>query len=176
MLTIVGGCYRELCLQPQWRQLFGSGVRAAAAVRLLLPEPPTLITTISHSELLSLSRLAASYNFHIQTYIRSASIEFHYDHPLAQPRQYSCLDTLEQIDPINVVADVALSFSLIEVSTRVTAKKLVYDPQAGGKALPPSVASIKADRLAVVANISEVRSMLTNLTGAGRRRTSERLS
>lgn len=28
MITVIGGCYREVCLRPAWNQLFGSGVRA----------------------------------------------------------------------------------------------------------------------------------------------------
>lgn len=35
MLTIVGGIYREVCLRPQWDEVYGSAGRAASAVARL---------------------------------------------------------------------------------------------------------------------------------------------
>ena len=33
MLAIAGGTYREHCTEGDWKQLFGSGLRAAAALQ-----------------------------------------------------------------------------------------------------------------------------------------------
>ena len=35
MLTIVGGIYREICLRPQWDEVYGSAGRAASAIARL---------------------------------------------------------------------------------------------------------------------------------------------
>ncbi|MFO0851841.1 MAG: PfkB family carbohydrate kinase [Gemmataceae bacterium] len=165
MLTVVGGCYREACLRPGWRQLYGSGVRAVAAARPLLPEPPTLVTAAAEDEARSLARMAATYDFRIRLHHRPSRIEFQYDHPLAPPRLHPDLGDIGHTPPVEVDADTVLTFSLIEATTRVTAKTLVYDPQAGRRAIPPSAANARAERLAIVANLGEVRAMLTVRTG-----------
>lgn len=163
-LTVVGGCYTEVCLRPSWRHLYGSGVRAAAVARRLLPEPPVLVTAVAACEERNLARVAASYDFHVRAHRRAAPAEFQYDHPLAPPRLYPALDALGLVDPIGVSADSVLAFGLIETATQVRDKTLVYDPQAGGRALPPSAANA-ADRLAIVANLEEVRAMLAARAG-----------
>ena len=37
MLTIIGGTYREICDDPSWDELYGSGLRAAIALSTHIP-------------------------------------------------------------------------------------------------------------------------------------------
>ena len=36
-MIVAGGTYLEVCMRPEWRRLFGSGLRAASAVAGLSP-------------------------------------------------------------------------------------------------------------------------------------------
>lgn len=166
MLTIVGGCYREVCLRPDWNQLFGSGVRAAAAVAKLLPTPPRLVTRAADRERRSLAFLAGTYDFALDTHPRPAPVEFQYDHPLTPPRLYPDRRDIGPVPSFEVEADCVLAFSFIEGDCRVAAGRLVYDPQAGRRAVPPSQAGLRSSHLAIVANLGEARAMTLALGGS----------
>lgn len=165
MLTVVGGCYREVCLRPEWNQLFGSGVRAAAAVTALLPSPPLLVTRAAGRERRTLAVLAGTYGFGLDIRPRPGPVEFQYDHPLTPPRLYPDRRDLGPVPPLAVEADCVLAFSFMEGDCRAAAGTLVYDPQAGRRALPPSQAGVRSNRLAVVANLGEARAMALALGG-----------
>lgn len=162
MLTIVGGTYREICLHPRWDATFGSGVRAAAAVASILSdagvELHTWVTPAGRGEL---EAIAATFGFGHKVQPRFDDIEFQYDHALSPPR---LLPDQRDISPIaagTVACERGLSFGLIECEPKVKAKTLVFDPQAGRRARPPSACGHLADRVAIVANLTEVAAMLS---------------
>jgi len=165
MMTVIGGCYREFCLRPEWNQLFGSGVRAAAAVATLLPSPSRLVTRAAERERRTLSFLAETYGFDLDISSRPCPVEFQYDHPLTPPRLYPDRRDIGPVPPIEVDADCVLAFSFMEGAYRAAARRLVYDPQAGRRAIPPSQAGVRSPHLAIVANLGEARTMAILLGG-----------
>src|SRR5262245_1371014 len=82
MITVIGGCYREVCLRPAWNQMFGSGVRAAAAISELTPTPPHLVTRAAGCDRRTLGLRATPYGFDLDVHPRPVPVEFQYDHPL----------------------------------------------------------------------------------------------
>jgi hypothetical protein len=62
MLAIAGGTYREHCTEGDWSQLFGSGLRAAAALQST-GEEIQLFTYVSTSEDLPLAEATAQGTF-----------------------------------------------------------------------------------------------------------------
>lgn len=164
MITIVGGTYREVCLHPKWDRIYGSGLRAAAAIAALSRErigkPPLLHTWVSPSKEEVLTTLSETYGFDVALHHRKDDIEFQYDHGLSTPRLYPEHEDLAYIEPETIAADDVLSFSVIEGNVTINAKRLVFDPQAGRRAVPPSASGHSASAIAIVANLTEVRAMI----------------
>ena len=84
-MIVAGGSYLEICLRPEWRRLFGSGLRAAAAVARL--SPGTILHTYGFREWEKDIRHSA-HAFGVDAAIRtmSESISFSYVHPLSEAR------------------------------------------------------------------------------------------
>jgi nucleoside 2-deoxyribosyltransferase len=162
MLTVVGGAYREICLRPQWNQLFGSGVRAAAAVSKLASAHGgvELHTWVSPSEEIPVEDTAASYEFQLIKHHRQQAIEFQYDHAIGPPRLFPNRDDLSVPSVETITAQNAVCFSIIEGNFRLQAEKLVYDPQAGRKARTPRDSGHSANTVGIVANLEEVKAMV----------------
>lgn len=163
-LTIVGGCYREICLHPRWNQLFGSGVRAAASLSALQKTITAGSATVLHTwacpkETQELSYLAAAYEFQLNAHERSDCIEFQYDHSMAPPRILPEIQDIHRPPDLQLEADTALYFGLIESECIIKAKGIVYDPQSGRRARSPSKCGVTTERLAIVANLTEATAM-----------------
>jgi hypothetical protein len=164
MLSIVGGAYREVCLDPTWDYLFGSGVRAAAAVSALASQRKRSVKLhcwISESEQQELDLVAKTFGFELAAMGRSQAIEFQYDHPLGPPRLFPAAKDIEPAAPPTIETENALVFGLIETQPIIHASRLVYDPQAGANAIPLAQTGHKAKQTAIVANATEVKAMLS---------------
>ncbi len=162
MLTVVGGAYREVCLHPQWNALFGSGVRAAAAVAQAANTGGVkLHTWVSERRTDEIRGIAASYGFDVQVHRREQEIEFQYDHGLGSPRLYPDPRELRVVSQETITGDHVLCFSLGVGEFRGLAQRLVFDPQAGHRARSPRVSGHTAGTLGIVANLGEVQAMLT---------------
>ncbi len=167
MFTVIGGCYRENCLHPDWNQFVGSGGRALLAVESLV-DKARLLTCVSNSERGALERLKRQTSNPITVLAqRESPIEFQYDYSAAVPRLFPDLADLDQTPPFDPPDDCenALLFSFIEFDAvpRVKARKLVYDPQAGHRAVPFSDTGSTADSLALVMNATEARTIAGRL-------------
>lgn len=161
MLTIVGGTYREICLHPRWDQTFGSGLRAAAAVSSIANGSQIeLHTWVRSSRRMDLEAIADSFRLRVQIQTRFDDIEFQYDHALAIPRLFPDREAIVPITVDAITGELVLCFGLIECKPPINADVLVFDPQAGHRARPPSVNEYKFSRLAIVANFKEICSML----------------
>lgn len=160
MLTIIGGSYREICLHPRWDATFGSGVRAAAAVASVVADAGVeLHTWVTPAGRADLEAVAATFGFRHRVQPRVDEVEFQYDHALSPPRLFPDQRDITPITAGEVCCDNALAFGLIECEPRVRAGTLVYDPQAGRRARPPSAVGHRADRVAIVANLAEAAAM-----------------
>ena len=164
--AIIGGTYREVCVSPAWDQLYGSGLRAAAACTQLAQERGgkiTLHTWAASSESCEVQCRADTYGIDLDLQLRANPIEFRYEHPLSRPIIYPAPELIDSINHRAVDSETALVFGLLEGTVPVSAKRLVYDPQAGTKAVPFGKTQLRASESCIIANLMEARSMLTSL-------------
>lgn len=151
-MKVVGGVYREICERPYWDRLFGSGLRAAAAISSLSPgsELHAYVPRAWRDDV-----IASAKSFRLSPTLHSSSeeISFSYFHPLSRvtidPPTPSIAPTFE------VSGEVVLRFGFIEGDVRVGARSAVYDPQTGQTSPTFRSNGSTAQRLAVVLNAWE---------------------
>jgi hypothetical protein len=175
MLTIVGGTYREICYEPDWNQLYGSGLRAAIAASAIVEKagvgPTKLITWECPDEQSELRFRAESFGVTADIFDRSEAIEFQYEHGLSDPMNSPAIESLSRVAPMTCDLDTVLLFGILEDrlpgspnnNIVVNAKTLVYDPQSNNRSIPWSETGSRADRLAIVANYAEALAMARRL-------------
>lgn len=162
-LTIAGGTYHELCLEGDWQQMFGSGLRAAAA--LARRGQPILYTFVAEMELSLVQTIAHTFGVRLSHTSSSQSVTFRYSHGLSTPSISPPLNMLAPSSSIRVAGEHVLRFGMLEGEAIVDAEMAVYDPQS---AYSPSLFSSngsRAGRLAIVCNRLEAR-LLTGKTAA----------
>jgi 7-cyano-7-deazaguanine synthase in queuosine biosynthesis/nucleoside 2-deoxyribosyltransferase len=147
--TVVGGAYREVCVEPAHRRYFGSGVRGAAAIR---ENVERLVTVLDEESLPEVQ--AVLQNVPIDHVQRERAIEFFYDTPLSSPSlQWDRSDAAVQIP--DIVAEDAVVFGMVEALPIVSAERVVVDPQHS-LSLDQLRRIVSADELVIVANQREI--------------------
>lgn len=157
-MIVVGGTYSEICFEPIWENIYGSGFRA---VNLLIDNGYsetinfyTCADTEVKAHLDYYKKLNTNFNFHIEKIKKSP--EFHYDHPLKTPRiiprpDVYCTNTKK----ISAKGNNILAYGLIEASILVKGKNVVYDPQSPVNPIPFSATGSTAEKLITIVNIGE---------------------
>lgn len=152
--TIVGGFYREICRFPQSDEFWGSGGRAAAAIRELGIET-LLLTAVDRKTEPILATIAKTLGFEYSRELVPETITFRYEHGLSTP---IISPPLNVVRPINyeASADCVLQFGMLEANVSVHAHTVIYDPQDpfAPKHFSPEK---KPSRLAYVVNSSEAK-------------------
>ena len=148
-MIVAGGTYRERCVAPRADLLFGSGGRAALALRDL--EHAVLHTFHPDAE-----EVRISFGADAVVHDSSAVITFEYLHPLAQPRVSP--DPHPWCGLVEVSGERVVRFGCLEGEFVIDAHAAIYDPQSG--ACPRFGANgSRAERLALVLNAGEARLM-----------------
>ena len=160
MTTVVGGVYSERCIEPNWREVYGSAGRAAAAISGAVPGV-RLVTYRSDQLGDGLANLAAAFDLRLAGPPVGFAIAFDYTHSLAVPRIVPRPDAIHQQPPIEVEDDVVLRFGMLEGTARIRARRAVYDPQSAFDPRPFGENGSVADELALILNQREA----TCLTG-----------
>ncbi|MGN6194991.1 MAG: PfkB family carbohydrate kinase [Ginsengibacter sp.] len=161
-MTIIGGVYDEICFEPRWEEKYGSGLRACRVINSLDSQINIAFHTFGDdNSILYLDQINKVFPKIKSTIVKiERTISFYYDHPLIIPRIYPRLDTINKENNIlKVKGDNVLYFGLIEGIVKVTAKKMVYDPQSPTNPIPFSTTGSKADTLTVVTNFTEASKM-----------------
>lgn len=157
-LIVVGGIYHESCIWPEWDQIYGSAGRAASAA----------VRHVERVELVSRARVdiaqifaayASSYGFDLRLEDSPQTLSFDYVHSLSSPSTRPAIEKMIRVPDLEVRGDVVLRFGMVECSAIVNARCCIYDPQFGDKPEHFSDNGSFAERLAIVANQSEVRRM-----------------
>jgi hypothetical protein len=168
-LTVVGGSYVERCCFPASANVYGSGLRAAAAVakrgaRIRLE------TFIGQSSRPDLEATAAIFGIELVAHDYPETFVFDYLHSLAPPIVHPA-KAVDGIDPLRLAADCVLCFGMMEGNPVVNARAVVYDPQSPADPRPFHENGSTAERLAIVCNRREARrlSERNDLTEAGQR-------
>lgn len=155
-MIVVGGIYGERCVVPTWRQVFGSGGRAAAAISSLC-RSVELHSYCSSSRLDDARATLAVFGVTLVAAESDVSVDFHYFHPLSCPEMIppSALLGVQNSSPIAVSGRVVLRFGMVEGDAVVDADIAVYDPQSGMNPAHFRKNGSQAKRLALVLNDAE---------------------
>lgn len=156
-LSIVGGVYRERCIEPLWDYVYGSAGRALAATSALVPGT-RLVTYVDEVTKPAAMTLASDCGGSLEAHETDRSICFDYLHPLAAP-QITPPPGSATNPAIHVTDDVVLRYGMMEGDAIVDAKVAIYDPQSAYGASRFGANGSKAERLAIVLNQVEARSM-----------------
>lgn len=158
-MHIVGGSYLEQIHQPYWKEFYGSGMRAAAAIASL-SRRVTLQTYLSEGEMTIAKAKANSLGFTLQAASRKDPISFKYFHSLSRPEITPHPMMIRREDSIHIEADeCTLRFGFMEGDAVVKSHTVVYDPQSAFKPEEFSANGSSADRLALVLNSGEAKTM-----------------
>lgn len=160
MIKVVGGTYLEHCADPFWNELYGSGLRAAAALSTL--SEIEFYTYASNKELANLKIFATSFGFSYFSETRPDSISFSYEHPLSAPKVSPPIGLFSSRPAIKVDGEVVLRFGMLEGNAQVNADRAIYDPQSAFNPEPFHANGSKAKHLAMVLNYAEA----ARLTGS----------
>lgn len=160
MLEVVGGTYLERCLYPEWDALFGSGLRAALAVRTLGAEA-TLHTYVSGIDLPALKARTVVGGIKIHPHEVKRTVAFEYFHGLSTPVITPPPHVITKAKPIKLTAANVLQYGFIEGDAIVHGESVVYDPQSPQQPVLFNGNGSTAGRLAIVCNRTEGR-LLTN--------------
>lgn len=157
MIHVVGGTYVELCREPSWSELFGSGLRASLALAAL-PEQVRFSTFVGPKERPVLE--AKAIGFETIFTETAETVRFSYLHPLStpaiEPETYaSSCETKPQT--IQIKGRKILRFGMIEGSAKVEGEMVTYDPQSPNNPRPFTENGSIANHLAVVANSVEAK-------------------
>jgi len=155
MLDIVGGSYYEYCWEPQWDELFGSGLRAA--ISLSQRSLPLRLYTYGDARTSRILETIGSHlGFETIITIIDRTAEFDYRHPLAEPEIVpSIQNNVRKGNIILEHAEKVLCFGMLEGNAVVYGKKVVYDPQAPGNPTSFWKNGSTADELVMVLNFRE---------------------
>src|ERR1043165_2005074 len=113
MIHVVGGTYLERCLEPPWYELFGSGVRAAAALSSL-DSGVSFSTYVDLNERPTLDVIAATFNFPFQATEIPRTIAFEYHHGLSEPRINPPISSIQRAKSLLVEDVNILRFGFLE--------------------------------------------------------------
>jgi len=155
MLHVVGGVYEEHCDEPHWKQLFGSGGRAAAAVTKLLSGKVALHTYSPSSAIGGVEALASVFRFRVKCSTARVRPIFRYVHGLSIPNISPHPSAIRHELPIHLDAPNILRFGMLEGDAVVRGDRVVYDPQSPIQPRPFHENGSSARRLAIVVNRAE---------------------
>lgn len=168
-MIVVGGTYTEICFEPIWEQIYGSGFRAVNVILENDDEEPVEFYTCADSvEVKSHLKYHSNLNHRLVIHIQSIekNPEFRYDHPLKSPVIYPRPDVLaKHQNSIAATGENILAFGMIEAQVEVHGKKVVYDPQSPVNPILFSSTNSTAEELVIIVNEDEARklSQETNL-------------
>lgn len=162
-LSVVGGFYREVCIEPAWDAWFGSGGRAACAANKASPHVEVELWSPVRSGRPSaqFQMLAERDGIRVRELPSSAAYRFDYRHPLSQPLFGAPSSDKGQTNSEwpSLESRAALVFGMLEGSVKVNAEYLVYDPQSPDAPVRPEELGLQWKKLAVVCNEREARAL-----------------
>jgi len=154
-MIVTGGLYFETCEEPFWRQLFGSGGRAAWALAASSPGIE-LHTYMSAGTDLTFYRSAG-----VNVVGRSArsAVAFSYFHPLSRPHIELEPRVIQREPPLHVEGSAVIRFSFVEGDSIVDAERAIYDPQTSNAPSLFRSNGSRAKYLAIILNEGELKTL-----------------
>lgn len=153
-IDIVGGAYREICIEPAWEHIYGSGLRASLVIRNLDEDCNVVFHTIAEDEV----RMHLEMHYDniskdiIPAPTEATPISFVYQNAIKPPVFY--INTV--VYPrVTVKAEKCILFGMMESMGQVDADYVVYDPQSPNAPIPFSKTGSRANHLCLVLNEHE---------------------
>ena len=168
-MHIVGGIYLELIKEPYWREIYGSGMRAAASISLM-SESVTLHSYLSEQEVIAARAKSDVFGFPLIVNPRVGPISFSYFHSLSCPEITPHQEMIHHEQSIIVEKkECILRFGFLEGDAVVKGRSVVFDPQSAFNPEIFAANGSSAERLAIVLNSGEARvlSRETSIEKAG---------
>lgn len=156
-LSVVGGVYHELCVWPDWNQVYGSAGRAVIAAVGHVDH--LSLTTYQNRNTDLLRSLAELDNIEIHAPTTGPEISFRYVHSLTAPAIQPPPAMLTPLAPLTLKASAVLRFGMLEGDAVVDADRCVYDPQSAFHPAAFHANGSKARHLAIVGNRKEIVAM-----------------
>ncbi len=166
-MKIIGGIYREICIDPRSDNLYGSALRSAVAISKGCDDL-SLVGMVEPKIKENVAMLAKTFKFKVEIKYREKEIGFIYDTSLSTPRIYGLMTN--SIPTVEASATNIICFAMVEANIKVSADHLVVDPQ--GLSEIDGRISWSAKHLAIVANKWEAAGLL----GTGENLDSETLA
>jgi nucleoside 2-deoxyribosyltransferase len=123
---VVGGTYRETCLEPKVDALRGSGMRAAA-ILTSLGRSCSFVTCVDDAAQGEAIAMAHVFGYTLKSTKRSAPVSFDYDTPVSTARWSYHGEPVA----LSAEAENSVAFGMVDADWRITADRLVLDPQHG---------------------------------------------
>lgn len=155
MIHVVGGVYRESCMHPVWQEVYGSGGRAASAIKAIGGDV-TLHTYLYSGDAETLRARAAWEAFKLEVIEVHDCVRFSYYHTLSSP---AIQVPVQENAPIRLAEEKVIRFGMVEGDAVVDAEYAVYDPQNAGTPITFHANGSRAKYLAVVLNGHEAEVM-----------------
>ncbi|WP_316758579.1 PfkB family carbohydrate kinase [Pedobacter aquatilis] len=155
-LDIIGGTYLEICIDPVYKELFGSGLRAAIALSNY-SSAIRFHTGIGSDDEELLRYKSSLFGFEVSIIDQPNTINFIYEHPLRQPEAHYLPEQNQSIDLGQL--DKVLYYGMIETDIKVNAEMMVYDPQ---NQIPFHRSGATAKKFALILNKQEALSFVNS--------------
>ncbi len=156
-MKVVGGIYREICLEPKTDNLYGSGLRAAIAISQGC-QNLSMSGLVESGLRNQIEIMSEKYGFKTELLERRNEIAFLYETPVSPPRVYGIEGARHMGSTLNVSGTNMLAFAMVETNLEVKADRLVIDPQ--GLSQIEGRITWSASHLAIVANRRETIKLL----------------
>lgn len=153
-LHVAGGTYLEECVEGEWRQLYGSALRAAAALQNI--SDIHLHTAVAIDHVPWFESVCATFNIQHMIENGSNTVAFVYQHGLSEPKIIPSLEAIAPAPQLKVTADRVLRFGMVDGDVKVDGRRVVYDPQSAYNPVPFSANGSVAERLVIVCNRHEL--------------------
>lgn len=149
-VLVVGGTYRERCVDPAVNALRGSGLRAAALLASL-GRTVSFTTCIDATTSAEANAMFDCFRVEATSHRRPDAVVFWYETPISTAQwHYAAERRLLKETGNDVVA-----FGMVDADWRITADKLVLDPQHGPLDVLLGGATVASGEIAVVLNQHE---------------------
>lgn len=159
-MIIIGGSYTEICLEPKWENIYGSGLRAANLIAEFDDSEEITFYTCADNEVSQHLRYYESMyeNLSINITEIPKSPGFHYDHPLKVPHIFPRPDVItEKKAKISCTDENILIYGLLESDIEINGNRVVYDPQSPANPKPFSNSGGSTNQLVTIINFSEAK-------------------
>ncbi|MBA0045120.1 PfkB family carbohydrate kinase [Mycobacteroides sp. LB1] len=149
-ITIVGGTYREYCVEPAIDRLLGSGLRAAGLLASL-GDDVAYVTAIEESSAPEFDAVCASLAVSANAAPRTGSVAFAYETPIHRTTAHG----RPVAEPLHVQGGTVLAFGMVETTWALTADTVVIDPQHS--TVKDLLKVVEAQRITLILNEHEAR-------------------